>query len=162
MRNLSFYVEYRHSAIKVQRQQSDGSGGKSSNPHTNLTKHHTCRANFLLARHNTQPLDALKSKCRKNSICSWLFDIFNDDLINFPNFFNFENAVFSITKWVQQSNFIEKFIFKALQLIIYHSNLNVKTASLKLTSHFFQLLIRKLLFVNINYQIKVFLSVKLK
>ena len=59
MRDLSFYVECRHSAIKVQRQQSDGSGGKSSNPHTKLTKHHTCRANFLLARHNTQPLVAL-------------------------------------------------------------------------------------------------------
>ena len=44
---------------KKQSHQSDGSGGKSSNPHTNLTKHHTCRANFLLARHNTQPLVAL-------------------------------------------------------------------------------------------------------
>ena len=67
MRDLSFYVECRQSAIKVQRQQSDGSERKNSNPHTNLSKHHTCRANFLLARHNTRPLVALNYLC-------WRFD----------------------------------------------------------------------------------------
>ena len=53
------FVESRQNAIKVKAQQSDGSEGKISNPHKNLTKHHTCRANFLLARQNTQPLVAL-------------------------------------------------------------------------------------------------------
>ena len=53
------FVESRQNAIKMKLQQSDGSEGKISNPHKNLTKHHTCRANFLLARQNTQPLVAL-------------------------------------------------------------------------------------------------------
>ena len=60
-----FFVESRQNAIKLQPQQSDGSEGKISNPHKNLTKHHTCRANFLLARHNTQPLVALNLNCSK-------------------------------------------------------------------------------------------------
>ena len=66
MRDVAFFVECRQSAIKVQPRQSDGSGGKSSNPHTNLTKNHTCRANFLLARHNTQPLVALNMSFYEN------------------------------------------------------------------------------------------------
>ena len=35
---------------------SDGSDGKSSNPHNYLTNHHTCPAKIILAGHNTQPL----------------------------------------------------------------------------------------------------------
>ena len=68
MRDVAFFVECRQSAIKVQPRQSDGSGGKSSNPHTHLTKHHTCRANFLLARLNTQPLVALNYNFDRNRL----------------------------------------------------------------------------------------------
>ena len=58
-RGYRVFIENRQNVIKMQAQQSDGSEWKISNPHKNLTKHHTCRANFLLARHNTQPLVAL-------------------------------------------------------------------------------------------------------
>ena len=57
-----FSVECRVSTIKVPAQQSDGSVGKSSNPHNYLTNHYTCPAKIILARHNTQPLVPLNFK----------------------------------------------------------------------------------------------------
>ena len=63
------FIESRQNVIKMQAKQSDGSEGKISNPHKNLTKHHTCRANFVLARHNPQSLVAVNCEyCSKDVI----------------------------------------------------------------------------------------------